>query len=250
MIETPSEIRYERPWEVHGLQDCLFYHTMDLPGVGTVTGEWDLRGGLDRYVGEVDLRGKSVLEIGPASGCVTFHMESMGAQVTAVDVDETTAWDIVPRAELNMGDALATRRAGARLLRNGFWFAHRQFQSRARVVYSNVYDLPVGMGQYDVAVLGMVLLHLRDPLLALTKCAQHARTLVVTELLPGDLADQPVCRLLPSLENPTWDTWWSISPAFVVQYLQVLGFRQIAVTGHSALFRRGDYPLYTVVASR
>jgi hypothetical protein len=250
MAESTLATRYERPWDVRDLRECLFYHTMDLPGVGTVHGEWDLRHDLGRYLGGENLSDKLVLEIGPASGCLTFHMETMGANVTAVDVDETTAWDIVPRSGLNIADALTTRRAGARLLRNGFWFAYKQFHSRARVVYTNVYDLPPDIGNFDVAVLGMVLLHLRDPLLALSKCAEYANTLIVTELLPSGLSDQPVCRLLPSLDNPTYDTWWSISPAFLVQFLQVLGFPRIAVSSHSALFRGSDYPLYTVAASR
>jgi hypothetical protein len=38
---------YARPWEVARLEDCYFYHTMDVPGVGGATGSWDLRAGLD-----------------------------------------------------------------------------------------------------------------------------------------------------------------------------------------------------------
>ena len=32
------------PRQVERLEDCLFYHTMDLPGFGVVRGQWDLRG--------------------------------------------------------------------------------------------------------------------------------------------------------------------------------------------------------------
>ena len=28
---------------------CYFYHTIDLPGIGTVEGTWDLRAGLTAY---------------------------------------------------------------------------------------------------------------------------------------------------------------------------------------------------------
>ena len=34
---------YAPPRTVTDLNDCYFYHTMDVPGVGRVTGEWDLR---------------------------------------------------------------------------------------------------------------------------------------------------------------------------------------------------------------
>ncbi len=40
------------------LADCSFYHSMDLPGVGAVTGEWDLRGRVDEYLGGVQFGGR------------------------------------------------------------------------------------------------------------------------------------------------------------------------------------------------
>ena len=51
------------PRDIENLEECHFYHTLDLPGFGTVEGEWDLRGRFDDYVGGVDLRGKTVLAI-------------------------------------------------------------------------------------------------------------------------------------------------------------------------------------------
>ena len=50
------------------LEDCYFYHTMDVPGAGLVTGEWDLRNGVDAYLGHESVAGKRVLELGTASG--------------------------------------------------------------------------------------------------------------------------------------------------------------------------------------
>lgn len=34
---------YAKPRHVRDLSECYFYHTMDLPGVGTRLGNWDLR---------------------------------------------------------------------------------------------------------------------------------------------------------------------------------------------------------------
>ena len=45
---------------VPALRDCRFYHSMDLPGFGTVNGDWDLRGRFDEYVGGVNLAGKTL----------------------------------------------------------------------------------------------------------------------------------------------------------------------------------------------
>lgn len=87
MKQAPSI--FAEPPTVSDLRDCLFYHTMDIPGVGTVEGWFDLRGSVDQYLGYVPLGAKRVLEIGPASGFLTFYMESQGAEVVAVDVSES-----------------------------------------------------------------------------------------------------------------------------------------------------------------
>ena len=55
---------YTEPRTVTKLADCLFYHSMDIPGYGSVDGAWDLRGTVDEYLGGIDLEGKEVLEIG------------------------------------------------------------------------------------------------------------------------------------------------------------------------------------------
>jgi hypothetical protein len=74
------------PRTITDLKDCDFYHTMDIPGVGLVKGEWDLRLGIRRYLGNVAFRDKRVLEIGTASGFVCFYIESQGAEVVAYDL--------------------------------------------------------------------------------------------------------------------------------------------------------------------
>ena len=92
------------------LADCDFYHTVDLPGGGTVAGQWDLRGREADYLGHAPLAGRSVLEIGPASGHLSFWMESQGADVTAFDLGEDSPWDFVPFRGLDLEAANAARR--------------------------------------------------------------------------------------------------------------------------------------------
>jgi len=69
-------------------EDCNFYHTVEVPGIGTVTGEWDLRGHVDEYLGGYNFSHKRVLEIGPASGFLTFEMERRRANVVALEVPD------------------------------------------------------------------------------------------------------------------------------------------------------------------
>jgi hypothetical protein len=55
---------WAEPRDITDLDDCYFYHTMEIPGYGIVHGEWDLRGGEADYLGKVRLvRGCSRLQI-------------------------------------------------------------------------------------------------------------------------------------------------------------------------------------------
>ena len=79
---------YAQPRDVRGVEGCFFYHVMDLPGFGVVGGRWDLREGVNKYLGGIDVEDKRVLEIGPASGFLTADLESHGAEVVAVELSE------------------------------------------------------------------------------------------------------------------------------------------------------------------
>jgi hypothetical protein len=51
-------------------EDCFRYYVMDAPGIGVTPGYWDLRGGFSAHIGQVDLRDRSVLDIGrPRIAC-------------------------------------------------------------------------------------------------------------------------------------------------------------------------------------
>ena len=182
---------YAEPREVNGLDECWFYHTVDVPGVGTVPGEWDLRAGVDDYLGRVPLAGKRVLELGTASGFLCFEMEKRGADVVAFDLAPGSPPDLIPLAAHPDLGALADGLSGPGglldRLQNSFWFCHPRFRSRAKVVYGSIYDLPAGIGPVDVATFGSILLHLRDPFLALANAARFTReTMSVTDLFHGD----------------------------------------------------------------
>jgi hypothetical protein len=86
---------FATPLKVEDVADCYFYHTMELPGHGVMKGDWDLRGGVDDYLGKVAFAGQRVLEIGPASGFLTFEMEKRGAAVVSVEVTAEHGWDFV-----------------------------------------------------------------------------------------------------------------------------------------------------------
>jgi SAM-dependent methyltransferase len=245
---------YERPVVVERTEDCHFYHVMDVPGERLVGGDFDLRGGEDDYLGHIPLDGRRVLEIGPASGFLTFHMESRGASVVAVELGPDAEWDIVPYAELDLEAIREERRQIMERLRNGFWWAYERTGSRAKVHYGDVYALPDELGDFDVAVMAAVLRHTKDPLRIVEGCARHATSVVITEMYFPELDGAPVTRLHPSRESTTWDTWWDFSPEVLVGFLRVLGFDHTVVTFHEQRFLASEpehsIPFFTLVGSR
>jgi hypothetical protein len=71
---------------------------MDVPGLdGPTPGLWDLRGRFAEYIGRVDLVGRSVLDIGAASGFLSFSAEQAGAREgVSFDIDIGDRQNLLP----------------------------------------------------------------------------------------------------------------------------------------------------------
>ncbi len=251
---------YATPRHVTDLADCHFYHSMEIPGYGSVEGEWDLRDGTRDHLGGLDFAGKRVLELGTASGFLCFAMERMGAEVVAYDLSERDAWDVVPYDGLDREEMMKARKAHIRRLNNGFWLAHRAFKSNARVVHGSIYDLPQEIGPVDIATFTSILLHLRDPFLALERALRLTReTVLITESLPRrpfitsmlSRMTRPCVQFVPNYrkQRPT-ETWWRFPPEVMIEFIGVLGFRDVRVTRHSQKYGGKSHSLYSIVGHR
>jgi hypothetical protein len=255
-LENP----YVEPLLVADPQECLFYHTMDIPGHGTVAGSWDLRPGIEPYLGGVNVAGRRVLDVGAASGYLSFHMEQQGAEVVSYDLCEDHPWDNVPYAGTDLAGADREYRANIRRVNNAYWFCHRAFGSSNRMVHGTAYTIPESIGAVDVAVFGSILLHLRDPFLALQMGTRLARDLViVADVIPRRRFWQrwfarllpPQMLFLPDARNRTHQgTWWMLPPQLVQRFLGVLGFEDTTLTYHTQKFEGSTRLLYTVVGRR
>jgi hypothetical protein len=240
--------------QVETLDDCYFYHTVELPEFGLIEGEWDLRNGVEAYLGNIDPAGMRILEVGTANGYLCFEMERRGADVVAYDLSDEYDWDIVPFGGSIDQKLRAERRKRIRQLNNAWWLTHRLLHSRAKVVYGTAYTIPEAIGPVDTATFGCILLHLRDPFLALQRAAVLARqTLVVTDVMPGwgDETNNHPLTFIPDPANPDMnDSWCYLAPGLVERYLHILGFPRTAISYHQPLFQGHPAPLYTVTGSR
>ena len=172
---------YAPPRAVASIDECSFYHVTDLPGIGTVGDQWDLRGTIDAYLGGFDFKGKRALDVGTASGFLSFEMERQGAEVVSFDIPDGALWNYVPFAQpqFDRERLLKDLAWHANRIKNSYWLAHRTWGSRARVHYGDIYELPEALGTFDVVVFGMVLPHLRDPFRALASGARLSRDRVI-----------------------------------------------------------------------
>ena len=143
-----KEVSYVQPREIEELTDCSFYHFMDLPGVGTVGDHWDLRPTIDAYLGGFDFAGKRVLDVGAASGFLSFEMEKRGADVVSFDIPDGGRWNYIPFAQPGFDAPKLVRdlRWHVDRIKNAYWYAHRALGSRARAYYGDIYDIPAGLG--------------------------------------------------------------------------------------------------------
>jgi hypothetical protein len=117
----PSPALYAPPQTVTDPAECKWYHSMDLPGLGTVEGVWDLRATVDEYLGGLTFTGQRVLDVGAASGYLTFEVERRGAAaVVSADAASVADLDLVPFATpgydlaAQAGSAARPRRGGYR----------------------------------------------------------------------------------------------------------------------------------------
>jgi SAM-dependent methyltransferase len=222
-----ERIEYARPRRVESPEGCFFYHTMELPGLGVVHGQWDLRGKFDEYVGGVEVAGKSVLDVGTATGFLSFEAERRGAtRVVSFDMSDVRQQTLLPfKDKLYYRDRERWAELyGAEMERwkDAYWLCHRLLGSRAEVFYGSVYEVPPALGRFDVVVVGSVLEHLSDQVSALAS-------------------------------NPDYDyTWWTYSLGVYREVLQMLGLRVERVTKGSYYY---DYAgrweeRFTIVAVR
>ncbi len=255
--ETSPLAPLAEPRYVDSLEDCFFYHTMDLPGFGEVRGQWDLRGRFDEYIGGVDLAGKSVIDVGAATGFLSFEAEKRGAsRVLSFDIGHARQQTFLPfKDKLYSRDpARWAEQYGAEIeqWKNAYWLCHRLFDSRAEVYYGNIYDLPAALGQFDVAIVGSVLEHLSDQITALASIARLTKEtmVVITPLLQ---TQERLASFQALADNPEYDfTWWIYSEGVYREVFKMLGFSIKAITSGQYYYHHGERleTRHTIVAVR
>jgi len=245
------------PRYVERLEDCLFYHTMDLPGFGVVRGQWDLRGRFDDYISGVPLQGKSVIDIGTATGFLSFEAEKRGAaRVVSFDMGDARQQMFIPfKDNLYYRDYESFVKQHAvevEQWKNAYWLCHRLLKSNAEVFYGDIFQLPPALGQFDVAIVGAVLEHLNDQITAMASIARLTKETMII-VTPVFETEERIARLEPTADNPDYAyTWWRYSVGAYREILKMLGFSIARITTAQYRYEHGDRPetRSTIVAVR
>lgn len=246
--------QYAEPIPVNSVEECKFYHSIDLPDHAPIEGDWDLRETIKDYLGNYNFAGKKVLDVGTASGFLTFSMEKQGADVTSFDMARDGEWDIVPhyRVQPRIQDLLKNRRLGLERVKKSYWYSHNRLNSKAKVYYGNVYDFPEELGQFDVVLFGMILSHLRDPFQALYSASRLSTdtVIVVNQAMPSK---DPIGYFMPNAEDEKllW-AWWAFSEGCLRRMLGVLGFevKRTVTSKHASKYRDTPEECTAFIAQR
>jgi 2-polyprenyl-3-methyl-5-hydroxy-6-metoxy-1,4-benzoquinol methylase len=220
----------EQPWPKPDRSDCEFYHSMDFPDGESVTGPWDIRGRFDEYIGNYPVRGKTVLDVGTASGFLAFSAEAEGAYVTAIDLDHIREIDLLPFQghSYYSGDRLTweaeTQESWARK-KKAFWYAWYQNNSNVEVIYAPLGRLRYTSRRFDIVFAGAILEHLGDPVSAIGLIGRVAKEAVVIAFTPVEDTEELLIRPISDLTNPAnYFTWWSMSRGLYRRIFRNIGF--------------------------
>lgn len=201
-----------------------WYHTMDLPGEVTTPGEYDLRPIVDRLPWP-DLAGARCIDIGSRDGFYAFEMERRGArEVVSIDLDDPS--QVHFPGSVRPPDSLISKELddGHR----AFGVAHQALGSAVRREFVSIYDLAdAGLGEFDLAVIGTLLLHLRDPVRALraVRDVVGGNLLLNEPIIPGvdSLRRRPVAH--PYMESLPF--WWVCNAAGLRRMAEAAGFEVV-----------------------
>lgn len=201
-----------------------WYHTIELEPGSATRGAVDLRAVAPRVLPDRldDLR---ALDVGTFDGFWAFELERRGAEVVAADLErfDQTEWPPINRERL--AREAQGRGPGAR-----FELARTLLGSSVRRITSSVYDLNSERlgAPVDFAVVGDLLIHLRDPVRGLERVhdvlTPGGRILLLEEVNVALSILRPRAAWASLQARGTDYNWWRGNLRCLFDYLALAGF--------------------------
>jgi tRNA (mo5U34)-methyltransferase len=205
-----------------------WYHTIELPEGVVTRGFVDARRCPPRLPFP-SLEGKRCLDVGTMNGFWAFELERRGAgEVVTIDVDDLRELDWPARTRLTDAEETYIDSAERQHTLGAFALAKQALDSRVERRALNVYDLgPGAVGEFEFAFVGSILLHLRDPVLAL----ERVRSVCRGEALIFEAIDMTGTVLSPRSPRASLDGsrawWWTPNMAGLRRMIESAGFEVV-----------------------
>jgi tRNA (mo5U34)-methyltransferase len=201
-----------------------WYHTIELPGGVVTPGQFDPRTALARLPLPASLEGKRCLDVGTSDGFWAFEMERRGAdEVLAVDIDDPLDYDWPEPVPQPGAGVIANQAPG---VNPNFALAHRALGSKVQRQNLRVYDISSRtIGTFDFVFMGSLMLHLRDPVLALSR----VRSVVEGQFLSNESISLWTTLMHPkvaagTLHAQAYPRWWTPNLVAYRRLLRAAGF--------------------------
>lgn len=234
-VKEPSDER------VAGIE---WYQSIELPDGYVTPGYVDHRDQVKLYGLPDDMSGMRALDVATYDGFWAFELERRGADVTAIDIETMADCDYPGRYQ-----EYAKEHASSVMTGEGFRLAHELLESQVERKIVNVYELgSEKVGTFDFAIVSDLLLHLRDPALALEKVFSvlhsggHA---IVAEPYSPELEHftEPLSRFGYAEALG----WWQHSPSTLGAMMWAAGFDEIEELSRFRLNSKAEVPIEKIV---
>lgn len=202
-----------------------WYHTLTFPDGRRTPGLFDHDPVLGEYHLPDRLDGKRVLDVGTFDGYWAFEFERRGAEVVALDIPDKTKMDWpAPLRRTKEWEKHANYK--------NFESAHEAYESSVVRERASVYDVSTEqLGTFDLVFVGSLLLHLRDPVLAL----ERLRAVCHDRLQVVDCVDPMLDRFGRWFSGARFQAgdgrmeWWVPNRRCLGQMVEAAGYVDVSV---------------------
>jgi len=224
-----------KPEELKEMNEIDWWHSINLGEVRT-PGRDNSEEKLKSIMLPIDLKGKTVIDVGAWDGFFSFEAEKRGAEVLAID---TVMWK--EHKTFNVQRNMEVMHTG----KKGFNFAHKMLNSKVESKEIEVMDLSEeNVGKHDLVLCLGILYHMEDPFgmcKRMRSICKKGGMLILETHMDLQAIDRPAMAFYPTDEcNSDIGTWNGPNPDCVIAMLKAAGFDEVKMV-YSDEFNRGVF---------